>query len=51
MKEGRTDIQSDPVLYNACALEVKRFCSGIPFGRGKGTVSLTTARVYCFAVF
>lgn len=36
MKEGRTDIQSDPVLYRACAVDVKRHCSDIPFGRGKG---------------
>ena len=36
MKEGRTDIQSDPLLYRACAVEVKRHCSDIPFGRGKG---------------
>ncbi|XP_067052995.1 Golgi apparatus protein 1-like [Acropora muricata] len=35
MKEGRTDIMSDPVLYSACSLEVQRYCSHIPFGRGK----------------
>lgn len=35
MREGRTDIQSDPVLYKACAVDVKRHCSHIPFGRGK----------------
>ena len=39
MKEGRTDIMSDPVLYSACSLEVQRYCSHIPFGRGKGTLS------------
>ncbi|XP_078354991.1 Golgi apparatus protein 1-like [Oculina patagonica] len=35
VREGRTDIQSDPLLYKACAMDVKRHCSGIPFGRGK----------------
>nr|XP_058944278.1 Golgi apparatus protein 1-like [Pocillopora verrucosa] len=35
MREGRTDIQSDPVLYKACAVDVKRHCSDVPFGRGK----------------
>ncbi|KAJ7370351.1 glycogenin glucosyltransferase glg1 [Desmophyllum pertusum] len=35
MKEARTDIQSDPVLFKACAVDVKRHCSEIPFGRGK----------------
>ncbi|XP_068684167.1 Golgi apparatus protein 1-like [Montipora foliosa] len=35
VKEGRSDLKSDPVLYSACSLEVKRFCSDIPFGRGK----------------
>ena len=44
MREGRTDIQSDPVLYKACSLDVKRFCGDIPFGRGKGTVSLILLR-------
>lgn len=38
MREGRTDIQSDPLLYRACAVDVKRHCSDIPFGRGKGTL-------------
>ena len=36
MREGRIDIQSDPLLYRACAVDVKRHCSDIPFGRGKG---------------
>ena len=36
MREGRTDIQADPVLYKACANDVKRHCSDIPFGKGKG---------------
>ncbi|XP_020607607.1 Golgi apparatus protein 1-like isoform X2 [Orbicella faveolata] len=35
MREGRTDVQSDPLLYRACAVDVKRHCSDIPFGRGK----------------
>ena len=40
MEEGRTDIQSDPLLYRACALDVKRHCSDIPLGRGKGKLLL-----------
>ena len=40
MREGRIDIQSDPLLYRACALDVKRHCSDIPFGRGKGKLLL-----------
>ena len=36
MREGRTDIQADPVLFQACANDVKRHCSDIPFGKGKG---------------
>ena len=36
MREGRRDIQADPVLYKACANDVKRHCSDIPFGKGKG---------------
>ena len=36
MREGRTDIQADPVLFKACANDVKRHCSDIPFGKGKG---------------
>lgn len=47
MKEGRTDIMSDPVLYSACSLEVKRYCSHIPFGRGKGTLSKWSRVVWC----
>ncbi|CAH3167753.1 unnamed protein product [Porites lobata] len=35
MREGRTDIQADPVLYKACANDIKRHCSDIPFGKGK----------------
>ena len=40
MREGRTDIQSDPLLYRACAVDIKRHCSDIPFGRGKGKLLL-----------
>jgi len=40
MREGRTDIQSDPLLFKACAVDVKRHCSDIPFGRGKGKLLL-----------
>lgn len=47
MKEGRTDIMSDPVLYSACSLEVQRYCSHIPFGRGKGTLSKWSRVVWC----
>ena len=43
MREGRTDVQSDPVLFKACAGEVKRFCGDMPFGRGKGMITVLNA--------
>ena len=47
MREGRTDIQSDPVLYKACAVDVKRHCSDVPFGRGKGTSIIPCTKHFC----
>ena len=50
MREGRTDIQSDPVLYKACAVDVKRHCSDIPFGRGKGKITLAL-KIFIMLIF
>ena len=47
MREGRTDIQSDPVLFKACAVDVKRHCSDILFGRGKGTSIIMCNKLCC----
>ncbi|XP_041454489.1 Golgi apparatus protein 1-like isoform X2 [Lytechinus variegatus] len=34
-REGLADIHVDPLLYKACALDIKHYCSGIPQGQGQ----------------
>ncbi|XP_030831388.1 Golgi apparatus protein 1-like isoform X3 [Strongylocentrotus purpuratus] len=33
--EGLADIHVDPLLYKACALDIKHYCAGIPQGQGQ----------------
>ncbi|XP_071784755.1 Golgi apparatus protein 1-like isoform X1 [Asterias amurensis] len=35
VQQGRADVHVDPLLYKACALDIKHFCAGIPQGQGR----------------
>ncbi|XP_051800981.1 Golgi apparatus protein 1-like isoform X2 [Acanthochromis polyacanthus] len=35
LKESKADIYVDPVLYTACALDIKHHCAAIPPGKGR----------------
>lgn len=37
IEESKVDIHTDPLLYRACAVDVKKFCSEIPQGDGRRT--------------
>ncbi|XP_071497848.1 Golgi apparatus protein 1-like [Diadema antillarum] len=34
-REGLADVHVDPLLYKACALDIKHYCVGIPQGQGQ----------------
>ena len=35
LQEGQSDIISDPVLHEACALDMQKHCSSVPEGHGR----------------
>ncbi len=35
LQESRADVQVDPILHKACALDIKHYCSNIPQGEGR----------------
>jgi hypothetical protein len=37
MKEGKTDIYADPILYDACSTDLLHYCEDVPPGHARGT--------------
>ena len=35
LAESRADIQVDPLLHRACAMDLKHYCADIPLGEGR----------------
>lgn len=35
LAESKADIQMDPLLYNACANDIKHYCFDVPPGEGR----------------
>ena len=34
-RESKADVHVDPLLYRACALNIKQYCTDVPRGQGR----------------
>ena len=39
ISENKADVHVDPLLYRACALDIKHYCADVPRGEGRRKLS------------